>query len=47
MTARGAGPVDGKLLYDTLLVSWVLGLALYAFALGREAGARGWPRLGR
>ena len=31
--------MDTSVLYDTLLVAWVLGLALYAFALGRLVGA--------
>ena len=31
--------LDPSLLYDTLLVSWVLGVALYTFALGKLAGA--------
>lgn len=33
--------LDSSLLYDTLLVSWVLGVALYTFALGRLAGVIG------
>jgi hypothetical protein len=35
--------MDSSVLYDTLLVAWVLGLALYSFALGRLLGAKGWP----
>jgi hypothetical protein len=35
--------MDSSVLYDTLLVAWVLGLALYCFALGRLVGASGWP----
>ena len=37
----GTGEVsmDSSVLYDTLLVSWVLGLALYSFALGRLTGS--------
>ena len=35
--------MDAQLLYDTLLVTWVLGLALYLFHLGRLVGATGWP----
>ncbi len=35
--------MDSSVLYDTLLVTWVLGLALYAFAMGRLVGAAGWP----
>jgi len=30
--------MDEQLAYDTLLVAWVLGLALYVFHLGRIAG---------
>ncbi len=37
----GAPVMDSQLAYDTLLVAWVLGLALYMFNLGRLAGARG------
>lgn len=33
--------LDSSLLYDTLLVSWLLGVALYTFAVGRLAGAVG------
>ncbi len=33
--------MDSQLAYDTLLVAWVLGLALYMFNLGRLVGARG------
>ena len=33
--------LDSSLLYDTLLVSWVLGLALYTFAVGKLVGAMG------
>ena len=33
--------MDPQLLYDTLLVAWVLGFALYMFSLGRLAGAAG------
>jgi hypothetical protein len=33
-----------QLAYDTLLVAWVLGLALYMFSLGRLAGAHRWQR---
>jgi hypothetical protein len=35
--------MEAQLLYDTLLVAWVLGLALYVFHLGRLVGATGWP----
>jgi hypothetical protein len=33
--------LGSSLLYDTLLVSWVLGVAFYTFALGKLAGAFG------
>jgi len=36
--------VDEQLAYDTLLVAWMLGLALYLFHLGGIAGSHGWPR---
>lgn len=39
-------PMMDSVLYDTLLVAWVMGLALYFFALGRLVGASGWPRSG-
>ena len=39
-------PVMDSVLYDTLLVAWTMGLALYFFALGRLVGATGWPRSG-
>ena len=35
--------MDYQLVFDTLLVAWVLGLALYLFHLGRLVGASGWP----
>lgn len=35
--------MEGSALYDTLLVAWVMGLALYLFLLGRLVGASGWP----
>jgi hypothetical protein len=35
--------MDSQMAYDTLLVAWVLGLALYMFHLGRLVGASGWP----
>ena len=38
----GASVMDSQLAYDTLLVAWVLGLALYLFSLGRLVGAKGW-----
>ena len=38
---HGAPVMDSQLAYDTLLVAWVLGLALYLFSLGRMAGASG------
>ncbi len=38
--------LDPSLLYDTLLVSWVLGVALYTFALAKLAGAMGRSRGG-
>ncbi len=38
--------MDSQLAYDTLLVAWVLGVALYMFSLGRLAGASGWPSRG-
>ena len=37
----GAPVIDSQLAYDTLLVAWILGLALYMFSLGRLAGAKG------
>ena len=40
------GPVMDSVLYDTLLVAWTMGLALYFFALGRLVGSTGWPRSG-
>jgi hypothetical protein len=42
----GEVPLDAKLLYDTLLVAWVLGMALLVFHLGRLVGATGWPTKG-
>jgi len=41
---HGEPPMMSQLAYDTLLVAWVLGLALYMFSLGRLAGARGLSR---
>lgn len=35
--------MDSQLAYDTLLVTWVLGLALYMFYLGKLVGGSGWP----
>jgi hypothetical protein len=35
--------MEGSLLYDTLLVAWAMGCALYLFSLGRIVGASGWP----
>jgi hypothetical protein len=35
--------MDVQLVYDTIFVAWVLGLALYMFHLGRLVGASGWP----
>ena len=35
--------MDDALAYDTLLVAWVLGMALFSFLLGRALGASGWP----
>ena len=32
--------------YDTFVIAWVLGCALYSFWLGRALGASGWPRGG-
>jgi hypothetical protein len=32
--------MDPQLAYDTLLVAWILGLALYIFSLGRLMGAK-------
>ena len=31
-------------LFDTIIVTWVLAVALYFFALGRALGRGGWPR---
>ena len=45
-TVTGARMMDSQLAYDTLLVAWVLGLALYLFSLGRLVGASGWPGRG-
>jgi hypothetical protein len=39
----GGSLIDAQLAYDTLLVAWVLGLALYMFFLGRLMGAAGRP----
>ena len=39
----GGFVVDSQLAYDTLLVAWVLGMALYVFSLGRLMGAAGGP----
>ena len=39
----GEAKMDAQVLYDTLLVTWVLGLALLCFRLGRLVGASGWP----
>ena len=39
----GGTLMDTQLAYDTLLVAWVLGLALFLFSLGRLVGASGWP----
>jgi hypothetical protein len=36
----GAVMMDSQLAFDTFLVVWVLGLALYIFSLGRFLGAR-------
>ena len=40
---HGDAVMDAQVLYDTLLVAWVLGLALLCFHLGRLVGATGWP----
>ena len=38
----GALTMDDALVFDTLLVTWVLGLALFSFLVGRALGASGW-----
>jgi len=43
LAPSGGFVVDSQLAYDTLLVAWVLGLALYLFSLGRLMGAAGGP----
>ncbi len=45
-TVAGAKVMDSQLAYDTLLVAWVLGMALYLFSLGKLLGASGWPGRG-
>ena len=37
----GAPAMDDSLVFDTLLVAWVLGLALFSFLVGRALGASG------
>ncbi len=40
---HGVNAMDDALAYDTLLVAWVLGAAMFSFLLGRALGASGWP----
>jgi len=36
--------MDATVIWDTLVVAWALGCALFSFWLGRALGASGWPR---